>query len=193
MVDIRISARNMELTDAIKSYCEEKISKYDYLMQTATDLGVELTENISHRGTDQDFLVEIDVHLPNASIMVKQNGKDIYALIDSATDVLSRRLKRYKERLRYWEGHENWKVDYFDNIEESVPDLVDEVDDYSGYVPKISKRVKLDDTEPIHEAEAIEHMELRGLNSYLFKNSETGGWSLLRKTPKGYELLETPS
>lgn len=191
MVDIRISARKMDLTDAIKAYCEDKIKKYDYLLETATDIAVELTETSTHRGTSQDFTIEIDVHLPNARIIVRQNGPDIYALIDSSTDVLSRRLKRYKEQLRNWEGEDGWKTEFVENLEESMDDLVEEVEDYSGYIPKISKRIKLEESAPIHEAQAIEHMELMGLTSYLFKNAETGGWSLIRKTNKGYEVVDT--
>jgi putative sigma-54 modulation protein len=193
MVEIRLSARNIELTDALRKYCNEKISKYDYLFDKAVGIAVELIASVAHRGTAQDFSVEINVEVPLARIRVSEKGKEIYAVIDKATDVLAERMKRYKGKLVQWEGEKSWKSVYLNNIEKSVDDLVEEVEDYTDYSPEISKKVTLEESAPMHEAEAIEHMELQGLTSFLFKNSETSSWCMVRKTPVGYELIATPA
>src|SRR5690349_1022097 len=116
MPEPRITTRNMELTEPIEKYALEKISKFDYLLETATDLACEITQSIPHRGKAQDFMIEINVTVPNARIMVKEEGADVYAIIDIATDILSRRLKRYKDRLKQWETGKGWKADYFDDL-----------------------------------------------------------------------------
>lgn len=191
MVEVRVSARNMDLTDAIKAFCEEKISKHEYLFDNATGIAVELTQSVAHRGKAQDFSVDIDIDVPRARIHVNERGSDIYALVDKATDVLSLRMKRYKDKLTKWEGNETWKTKYLEELEDNIGDLVEEVEDFSEYEPKIAKRIKLEDATPMHEAEAIEHMELQGLTSFLFKNSDTSTWCLVRKKNGSYEVVLT--
>ena len=187
--EVRISGRGMEITDAIQAYIEEKLNKYERIFNVATAIQVECIENIAARGVKDDFRVEISMTLPRTVVRVEKFGSDIYAIVDEATDVLSRKVKRYKDKLRQWEGKDSWKVDDM-SADGKDADIVEE----SGlvdYVPKIMKRKKIEDCMPVSEAEAIEKMEMMGYNCFLFKSKKTGKFSMIyRRRKSGYGIVE---
>ncbi len=187
--EIQISGDGMEITDAISDYINEKIKKYERIFDLATSIKVECTENVAARGVDRDFRVEILMNLPKAPARVEKSGADVYALVDEATDVLVRKVKRYKDKLRHWEGKASWKEVAAE--EAAMEKETKPTDNFYNYIPKISKRKTLEDLTPISEEEAIERMEMLGYNSLLFKNSETGKYSMVyRYGINKYGLVE---
>lgn len=183
--NINITFIGMEPTDPIRKYVLEKLSKYEYLWEEATSIEVFLKENISARGVKHDFRIDINVFLPKSTVRVEISGPDMYANIDEASDTLSRRLKRYRERKTYWEGTTPWKV----INEEETTDIIEE--DYSNYVPRISIRKKIEDMSPMEEGEAIERMELLGYDQLLFRSKNTGKISMIYRRKSGdYGLVE---
>lgn len=186
---VKITFIGMEPTEAIKSYVNEKISKNDQLNEEARGMEVIFTDNSSHRGTNKDFRVDINVLVPNSLIHVEEIGADMYAAVDKATDVLFRRYKKYCSKKSEWKGTEPWKVEEADSSFFEEPD---EEQFYSAeYIPKIAVRKKLEDMTPIEEAEAIERMELMGYRQLLFKNKTTGKISMVYKRDRGgYGIVE---
>jgi putative sigma-54 modulation protein len=190
--DIQISFVGMEPTEPLKKYVVEKIGKHERLWNEATNMEVFLKESINTRGVKSDFRIDINVFLPKSTVRVEQVGPDMYANIDEASDILARRLKRYHDKMAYWEGAVPWKVLEANAVmEETVEDDVSEVDEYTGYVPRISVRKKLDDMRPLEEGEAIERMELLGYDQLLFRNKKTGKVSMIYRRDIGdYGLVE---
>ncbi|MBN2100767.1 ribosome-associated translation inhibitor RaiA [Candidatus Dojkabacteria bacterium] len=188
--EIKVSGHGMEITDAIKDYVEDKISKYEKIFDIATSISVECSDNVTARGVDRDFSVEIMMHLPNVIARVEKSGPELYALVDEVTDILVRKVKKYKETKRKWEGSESWKA--VEMTEDLEPDTDIEEDRYvAAYVPKIVRRKKLEDCTPVTEAEAIERMEMLDYDSYLFKNANTGKYSMVyRRRHGGYGVVE---
>lgn len=187
--EIQVSGNGMEITDAIHKYITQKITKYDRIFDVATTIKVECTGHVAARGVDQDFRVEISMHLPRVVARVEKSGRDLYALVDEITDVLVRKVKRYRDKLRQWEGKVPWKV------AEAGASLDDEsvsADIYArGYIPKIVKRKKIEDCTPISEEEAIERMEMQGYDSFLFKNKSTKNYSMIyKRVLGGYGIIE---
>ena len=111
----------------------------------------------------------------------------MYANIDKATDTLARRLKRYQERKKYWEGEESWKV-----LEAQMANEEEEIDEkHYSYIPKIATRKEIVDIENLEELEAVERMELLGYNQMMFKNRKTGRICMIYKREYGgYGLVE---
>lgn len=187
-MNIQVSFRGMASSDALKNYAQEKIEKYSELLIPATKINIELTEKVSTKGVKNDFLVEINVSLPNVLIRVEEKGQEMYALIDKASDNLARNLKRYHEKKSNWDGVVPWS-----NIEAMNEDQIEDSEDdtYYNYTPKISSRKKMESMSPMSEAEAIERMELMGERQVLFKNSNGGLITMIYKDSKGrYCLIE---
>lgn len=185
--DIQITFVGMEPTEALKQYCIDKIGKYKKLWIEATGIEVFLKENINARGVKSDFRVDINVYLPRTKVRVEELGEEMYKNIDKASDVLARRLKRYHERKKFWEGEESWKL-----LEADIANEVGEIDEqHYAYIPKIQTRKQITEIEHLEELEAVERMELLGYNQMMFKNRKSGNMCMVYKREYGgYGLVE---
>lgn len=190
--DIQINFVGMEPTEALKKYVLEKITKKINLFEEATAIEVFLKENQYSKGIEHDFRIDINVNLPKSPVRVEESGADMYANIDTATDVLFRRLKRYSDLKSQWEGKESWKVLEAETaLDEPFKEGDDQLDDYSDYVPKIATRKVVEDMSPLEEGEAIERMELLGYDQLLFRSKKTDKISMIYKRKQGgYGLVE---
>ncbi len=191
MQDITIHTRNTTIKPDFKKKIQKKIEKHSNLLEQATSIEVIITK-IKSQGNLKFYEFKISVKLPRAFIKVKESGKNLNDLLDQVENILFRRLKRYHDLKRKWEGTESWKEviknDYYLDIDSET------FDDYSDFEPIITKRKTYEDDTPRHPAEAIELMELLGRTAFLFKNIETGKHSMVYKQKDGsYALIEPPS
>ncbi len=188
--DIRISFVGMDPTEPLKKYVVEKLSKKESLLNQATSIEVFFKQSRFTKGVDYDFRVDINVKLPETLIRVEETGSDMYVNIDTAVEVLGRRLSRYSDMKEVWIGEKPWKVlEAESELEAFVEE--DEVDDYVDYTPKIGKRKIVEDMSPLEEGEAIERMEMAGYDQYLFRSKKSGKISMLyRRKNGGYGLVE---
>lgn len=185
--DIQINFDGMDRSEALENYLREKLTKYEEFFKLATKANAVFKQEVSARGVNKDFALQITVSVPKVSIHVEEYGENAYALADKVSDVLVRKLKRYQDKLAHWKGEKPWE-------EAAVYDSVDESYDVNtNYTPVVAVRKKIQDERPMYEAEAIEFMELRGFSQLLFKNINTGKWSMLYKREDGSYGLVEPS
>ncbi len=191
MVNPQITVRNMELTTPIKDYAANKIGKYADILEKATHILVEVTELMPHRGVAQDFVVEINVKIPNTLIRVAEKGGDVYALIDKVSDQLARKIKRYEDKFDYWKGEKSLSEIEADMIAEDSEEGTDVYqEEYQISFPEITKRTVVD-TQPMTPEEAIERMELTDGRFWMFRNVENGEYSVVyKRATGGYGILE---
>lgn len=191
-MNVNISFTGMEPSDALKKYVEEKLTKHSELLKDVTGADVVLKEKVASKGVDKDFSVSINIVLPKAVVRVEEFGSDMYSIVDSAGEILVRRLRSYYDRKDNWDGVTPWKVlETQRDLEEDS--AIDNPDNYTNYTPKISRRVTLEDLTPMQEGEAIEKMELLGDTQILFKNTATGKFSMIYKSYDGGFVLVEPS
>jgi putative sigma-54 modulation protein len=189
---VNVSFTGMESSEALNSYVQEKMTKHEELFKDITSLDVVLKERVASKGVDMDFTMSVNVVLPKAVVRVDESGADMYAVIDKGSDILFRRLRRYYDRRENWDGVTPWKVIEAENTLDS--DIsIEEVDNYTNYAPKISRRIKLDNLSPMSEGEAIEKMELLGDSQILFKNAVTGNFTMIYKSYDGAYVMVEPS
>lgn len=190
--NVKVSFIGMDPSDALKEYAMEKILRKDEFVKEATYIEMFFKESKYTRGVENDFRFDVNIVLPNATVRVEQEGPDMYANIDMASDTLNRRLRRYRDRKVYWEGKKPWKVLEAEAALQALTDEVeDNLDDYSDYVPKIATRKELKKYDVLEEGEAIERMELAGYDQYLFKNRMNQRVAMVYKRKNGgYGLVE---
>ena len=188
--EIQIKFISMESTEAIKDYVFRKLGKVENFLEKATKGEVFLHEKTQTRGVDEDFRIDINIHLPQSLVVVQEEGEDLYALIDKAVDVLARRLKRYHDKLSQWEGKKSWKVIAAEEAMVEYESGDEDFDNYADYTPKIAVHKKIDDLRPLEEAEAIEKMQLMGFDQLLFKNKNGKYCMLYRRNDGTYGLVE---
>ncbi len=93
-----IRGMNMELTDAIHQFIEEKISHLEKMcaQYSPCDVAVEVgkTTNGQHKG--DIWKAEFMMTIPGHSFRVERVTDDLYAAIDLAKDALKQQLAEYK-------------------------------------------------------------------------------------------------
>ncbi|AIT10274.1 ribosome hibernation promoting factor HPF [Candidatus Francisella endociliophora] len=93
-MNIQITGRHVEVTEAIKNYVNEKVGKvgqyFDHITSTKVILAVEKDQQVA----------EAIVTVPGSEFVAKAEDKDLYAAIDMLEDKLARQLKKHKDKMR---------------------------------------------------------------------------------------------
>lgn len=99
-MEITVSGRHMEITEAIHAYATDKVSKltryYDRIpsIEVVIDKGGQVHE------------LEVVVHVERSDpYIVKISGTDVYACLDEAVEKLERKLTDHKEKRRNRKHH----------------------------------------------------------------------------------------
>jgi len=91
-MQLSISGHHVEVTDALKSYVEEKLQKLERHYDHITNAHVILTvEKLQQRA-------EATVHISGAEVFADACCEDMYAAIDRLTDKLDRQVLKHKEK-----------------------------------------------------------------------------------------------
>jgi putative sigma-54 modulation protein len=92
-MQLSISGHHVEVTDALKSYTSEKLSKLKRHFDHITNVHVVLSvEKLKQRA-------EATMHVSGAELFADADSDDMYAAIDALTDKLDRQILKHKEKL----------------------------------------------------------------------------------------------
>ena len=100
---ISLKATNMDLTDAIRAYVDEKVEHLRKLcgdFDPADDLKVEVGKSTQHHAKGPFYRAEMHLVLPGKELRAEYEGEDLYAAIDNVKDQLRRQITDYKNRLK---------------------------------------------------------------------------------------------
>ena len=96
-MQLTIEHKNIELTDAIRGYAEEKISsleKYADIIKADVDLG----RVTNHQNKGEVYFCEAHIFIAGKDFFVKREEEDIYKAIDNVKDHLKNELSTWKDR-----------------------------------------------------------------------------------------------
>ena len=180
----QVIGRNIEVTDAMRSYAEEKLEKLDRFSDQIVDAKV-----IMSYAEDGDAVnparVEVQVNVPNGIVRAEESGQDTYGAIDLVVDKLERQLKRFKGRLL---ARRNQEAPPAPPIPEPLPEIEAEQDDV--HLPEIV-RTKRHVLRPMTPEDAAMQMEALGHTFFMFHNSETNLVSVVYlRDDDDYGLIE---
>lgn len=187
-MDLKIHARNVDVTPRLQEHVEKKVSKLDRYLPNIVDVRVDLAIERRKQGTDQ-CIAQLTLRNARGVILRAEEKKqsDIYAALDIALDRMYRQIERYKGK-RKRRGNRFAVTEAELEAMEPVPlnEGVEEVDEKTAIVRR--KRVPLI---PMSEEEAIDQMELLGHNFFVFYNAETAQIGVLYRREDGnYGVLE---
>jgi ribosome hibernation promoting factor len=121
--NITIIGRNVAITESMKQYAREKISKIERFSHRIIDVVVTMDiVKLEHR-------VDIVLNVEHTKIKVGAVGEEMYACIDKACDRLQRKLRQYRTRLRDHHAKGLSVIDMNVNVVEAPADIIDEVND----------------------------------------------------------------
>ena len=110
-MNVNITGRHMEMTDALKSYIEGGLGKVRSHFDQVIDVDVVLTVE-KHR-----HIAEVNLHANGIRIHGRETSSDMYASVDAVLAKLDRQVRRHKEKIN---RHQPRKViegqDYHHNV-----------------------------------------------------------------------------
>ena len=171
-MEILIRSDKTTITDAMKDYVKEKLSKLD---KYTLDKDVKATVMVKVRSYTQK--VEVTIPLKTLILRAEEESEDFYSAVDLVISKLERQIRKNKTKLKKKEktGIKEFNID----------DIIELPDD-----EKVIKRKKIE-IKPMSLEEAILQMELLGHNFYMYKDSDIKKVALVYKRHDGgYGVIE---
>ncbi len=182
-MDVSVSSRNIELTEALRDVTTEKIGRLSRFLDGMDRAEVHFFEERNPRIADKDVCeVTMDGH--GHHVRAKVAAADPFAAVDAAVNKLEHQLHKLKTKLvgrshprrAQPRGAEPLAVDLaasLDGLAPAVAPVLPVEDDVEadGFRIVKSKRFTM---KPMTPEEAVMQMELLGHSFYFFSNAETG-------------------
>lgn len=149
--NITVTGRHLHVTDAMKDYAIEKMSKIEKIAPRIIDVAI--TMDI------QKLDNKVDIIMKYGPILIKSHAKstDMYVSIDMAIDKLDSQLRKYKSRIHDYhaKGHAQ------EERRATIYRIEDEIDEEEANA-KIEKEVKKKSDEIMHP-----HREVKKISTAL--------------------------
>jgi len=172
-MELRIVGKNMDISQEICSYVEDKVARLDRHLPNIDHGLVEITQEVVKSSLNK-YVVQLTLVHSGAVLRGEERSSDIHAAINSAVDVVDRRIERYKGKL-----YEKGKKRTSSLVADSEPGEKRIVREKRFVVEKMSS------------IQAAERMEMLGHDFFLFLSEEDGRFSLLyRRQDDDYGLIE---
>lgn len=165
-----IQGNNIEVTESIHDYVEEKLDKaVKHFQNLATKIDVHLSVARNARISNK-HTAEVTVYANGTIIRAQENSESLYASIDLVSDKISRQLRKYKEKNLAKKNHTPVKTT--DSVEEA-PVEENLLRDRQVELPQEVLRMKYFMMPPMTINEALEQLQLVDHDFYMFRNKET--------------------
>lgn len=171
-MQIRVTGRNIDLTEAMKSYVNKKVKRLEKYLEESTDVQVVLTVEKFRQ------IAEVTISSKYGNFYGSEESHDIYASIDMVMDKLEEQARRKKERLQQ------------KNREAVLSNLLTAGDEEYLEGPQVveTKRFAM---KPMSLEEALLQMELSKEGFMVFLNANTNQVNVIYRRRDGhYGLIE---
>ncbi len=172
-MQVKIRGNKIDITDSMKEYVKEKLSKLDkYSLE-------EFEANVLVKVRNYTQKVEVTIPLKTLILRAEEESSDFYSAVDLVVNKLERQIRKNKTKLKRKEksGIKELNMD-------NILDIPEEEE-------KEVKRKKIE-IKPMNMEEAILQMELLGHNFYMYKDSDLDSIALVyKRRDGGYGVIET--
>lgn len=180
MIKYSIRGENIEVTEAIRAYVEQKLSKVEKYFNASQDLNAKINLKVYREKTAK---VEVTLPIGAVTLRAEDVSQDLYGSIDLVSDKIERQIRKNKTKIekKHREKVATGEV-FSDNFS------AEEVEE----APEITVvRTKNIDLKPMDVDEAILQMELLGHDFFIYKDSEDNTTNIIYKREDGaYGLIE---
>jgi ribosome hibernation promoting factor len=174
---LQVKGRNLEVSEQIRQYAEDKLGKLDRLVKDPTRVELELLVEKNPSISD-NHVAEATVWTKGPVLRARESSADMKASIDQLVDKLERQVKRYREKRRVAPRR------HVPPPAEAPPVEVDET------AVAITK-TKQFTVNPMTPDEAVLQLELIGHDFFVFRNAESDGINIVYRRRDGhYGLIE---
>jgi len=187
-VKTNLTARNLELTDRLRSLVERKLHRLDRIAHELAEADVELIANASH-ANDSAQVAEITLRNNGDVLRSTASGATPIAALDVVVDKLERQVVRTKEK----PGSVRKRRDLNEQIlhREALGTIEPESYNQPDEGPPQVVKTKRFDMLPMFEEDAIAQMEELGHAFFVYLSAETDEIAVLyRRRDGSYGLIE---
>lgn len=180
---INIRGKNkLEITEALKTYIEEKVGRIDDLFNPRH----EISANVYCKVYDKYHVVEITIPTKHLILRAESKADTMYAAIDLAIDKIERQLIRHKNRI-------NSLIRKRDGVASYFSDQFNASTNNENGLRKLVRNKELELT-VMSVDDAILQLELLGHDFFLFINEENHKVTILYLRKDGdYATIEVNS
>lgn len=186
-MELKISAKNLTVSDRFREYVQEKASKVDKFAHRPQALDIKVTRHDHSKTAGAEDQVELTVFEPGHVVRAEARASDKFAAFDIAFGKLLERLRRYSDKHKVHRGgaHKNPSASELAasdfaglDITPADHDLITRSAEmgeqpteelYNPVVIKVKEFTSIE----MSRDDAVSHMELVGHDFYLFLDSET--------------------
>jgi putative sigma-54 modulation protein len=184
-----LTARNLELTDRLRSQIERKLRRLDRVTHEMAEADVELIANASH-ATDSAQVAEITLRNNGDVLRSSASGATSIAALDVVLDKLERQLVRTKERPGSLRKRHADEVDSVLHRE-----ALGTIEPVGGRRPADGApsvvKIKRFDMQPMFEEDAIAQMDELGHAFFVYLDAETEQVAVLyRRRDGSYGVIQ---
>jgi putative sigma-54 modulation protein len=176
-VKLQVKGRNLEVTDAIRSYAQEKLGKLDRQLHDPTRVELELMVE-RNPSIAENQIAEATIWTKGPILRARESSQDMKASIDQLVDKLERQVTRYREKRQR-------KASRRDGVVAAEPPGIP-VEGEAVIVKSKQFPVK-----PMTAEEAVLQLELVGHDFFVFRNADSGEVNVVyRRRDGAYGLIE---
>jgi putative sigma-54 modulation protein len=182
---LQVKGKNVEVSEAIRTYAEEKLGRLDRQLADPTRVELELAVE-KNPSISANHVAEATIWTKGPVLRAKEASSDMRASIDLLVDKLERQVARYREKRvdrrhgdphhRNGDSHAAEARTYTKSNEEGGPVIV---------------KTKQFSLHAMSAEEAVNQLELVGHDFFVFRNEESDEINVVyRRKDGGYGLIE---
>lgn len=195
--NVIVTGRHVAVTDAMKSYALDKLSKLDKFHDRIIDVNVTMDRQRA------DHKIDIRMKVNNISVSSHAVTDDMYASIDQAVHKLQTQLRRYKSRIQDHQTHAGKVVQMAVKVvrapgEAIVQEVNDEIEEENQRSMDVALRphpVVASETLPLKDLnteEAVMKMELSGDVFLIYRDEADRHIKVIyRRSDGNYGIIQT--
>ncbi|MBF2053423.1 MAG: ribosome-associated translation inhibitor RaiA [Candidatus Sericytochromatia bacterium] len=164
-----IHGKNVEVTDALREYIEEKLGRVEKFSRHILEMNVELSvaKNPRIKNNQQ---VTVTTSVNGLMLRAEESSVNMYAAIDLVGDKLERQLKKYERKRNNRQNQVKTSVAMSGPLDPSVLDDED--------TPRRVRNERLA-IKPMSAEEAAAQMDLMDYPFLLFRNQDTNALNII--------------
>ena len=174
---LQVKGKNVEVSDQIRAYAEEKLAKLERHLNGPTRVELELAVE-KNPSIAANNVAEATIWTKGPVLRARESSADMKASIDQLADKLERQVTRYREKQRRHGGRGEHPY-------EPPPAPPQDADG----LPIV--KTKQFAVKPMSAEEAVLQLELVGHDFFVFQNADTGDVNVVyRRRDGAYGLIE---
>jgi putative sigma-54 modulation protein len=178
-VRLQVKGKNVEISDSLKNYAQEKLGKLDKHLNDAARLELELAVE-KNPSIAENQIAEATIWTKGPVLRARESSPDMRASIDMLVSKLERQARRYRDKRRSRYARSGGTA-----VEaETIPVVADEES------PVIVK-AKQFAVKPMTPEEAVLQLELINHDFFVFQNADTTDVNVVyRRRDGNFGLIE---